>query len=105
MNTRTKYTNIKTETKKLVWDRDGGCCVLCGKHVSVFNSNAHIVPRSQGGLGVKENIVTLCNTCHYELDNTPKRSKLMPMVKHYIKGYYQEWNEDDMKYRKEMKYE
>lgn len=104
MNTRTKQTNIDSKTKKIVHDRDGGYCIICGTPVDWAFSNAHIVPRSKGGLGVEENIVTLCMQCHHELDQTTKGKELMKYVKKYIKSFYPDWNEEELKYKKGMDY-
>lgn len=105
VNTRTKFTNIEFKTKRSVWERDNGQCILCGIHVSVHNSNAHIVPRSKGGLGIEQNIVTLCPLCHHYLDNSSQRKFLMEVVVKYITNKYDDWDEEKLKYRKGMKYE
>ena len=67
---RTKATDIPQKVKQAVWERDGGRCVVCGCCRNVM-PNAHFIPRSKGGLGIEENIVTLCtnlteNQCHYK---------------------------------------
>lgn len=105
MNKMTKYTEIKQKTKTVVWERDNCCCIICGKPVGVFNANAHIVPRSKGGLGIEQNVVTLCIGCHYLLDQTVDRPRLMEYVKSYIKELYPDWDEEKMKYKKGAKYE
>ena len=105
MNTQTKFTQINTCTKHKVHERDGGCCILCGMPVHWSLSNAHIVPRSKGGLGSEENVVTLCQPCHFTLDQTTHRKALMSEVKEYIKQYYDEWSEEKVTYRKGMVHE
>ena len=65
---RTKACSISTKTKLIVYERDKGCCIFCGK---IGLPEAHIIPRSHGGLGCEENIVTACRSCHDKLDNSP----------------------------------
>lgn len=100
MNARTKHTRINQATKKIVWNRDGGCCIVCGKPVDVSLSNAHIVPRSKGGSGEEQNIVTLCPVCHFMLDQTTHRKKMMDMVIEYIRNIYPDWDEQEQKFKK-----
>lgn len=98
MHEMTKRTAIPQRVKKQVWDRDGHCCILCGNPQA--NPEAHIVPRSKGGLGDDpRNIVTLCRKCHEELDGD-KREILMPIVKDYISGWYFNWSEEQVTYDK-----
>ena len=67
---RTKALSITPKVKKTVYERDGGRCVLCGSPHGL--PEAHYIPRSRGGLGIPENIVTLCRNCHRELDQTTR---------------------------------
>jgi 5-methylcytosine-specific restriction endonuclease McrA len=43
----------------------GQRCVLCS---APRPQRAHVVPRSQGGDDVRENIAPLCGTCHHDVD-------------------------------------
>src|SRR5574344_1627493 len=65
---QTKKTDIAKEVQKAVWERDNHKCIICNKEVSIKYANAHYVKRSQGGLGVEQNIVTLCPECHFRED-------------------------------------
>lgn len=104
---RTKATDISQEVKKKVWERDNGCCVVCGNNYNVM-PNAHIVPRSKGGMGIETNIITLCTNltplqCHYKYDNGTKeeRKKIDEIVCKYMKSIYGEtWNKEQQKYKK-----
>lgn len=100
MNTRTKKTNIQTKTKRIVFDRDNGCCILCGDPVYEGLANAHIVPRSKGGLGIEQNIVTLCPECHRAFDQSVKRKEIESQIIEYITSIYPNWSKNDMIYRK-----
>ena len=83
--------------KRLVWERDGRC-VLC--HRNDGQPVAHIVARSHGGLGIPENIVTLCPRCHYRYDNTPERHFLRQQLEEYITTIYPDWTEEAVTYHK-----
>ncbi len=103
---RSKATDIPMSVKKKVWERDNGCCVICGNSYNVM-PNAHYIPRSKGGLGIEKNIFTACtrltnNDCHYKFDNGSKeeREKLKEIVKTYFQALYQDWNEEELYYKK-----
>lgn len=102
---RAKATDIPDSVKQRVWERDGGCCVVCGCHVAM--PNAHYIPRSKGGLGIEENIVTLCtsmtpNHCHERFDKGLKkeREQIGKIIKAYLKSKYENWSEDKLVYKK-----
>lgn len=95
---RARALDISPKVKKAVWERDGERCIFCGDHRAM--PNAHIVPRSQGGLGVEENVVTACIGCHHKLDNTEERREMLEKAKEYVTGIYPGWNEADVIYRK-----
>lgn len=64
---RTKALDISQRVKKRVWERDDYCCIICGNPQAMPNS--HYIRRSQGGLGIEENVATMCINCHNEYDN------------------------------------
>lgn len=47
-----------------IYDRDGGCCVLCGGHVPEGTKFHHVIFKSHGGADTEENGVMLCMDCH-----------------------------------------
>lgn len=94
---RTKATDISQKTRKLVALRDNGLCIICGR---MGISNAHIVPRSQGGLGIEQNIVTLCPQCHHEFDNGKESWFYKEKIYEYIKKLYPNWDAENMKFKK-----
>ena len=77
--------------------RDNGQCVICG---APGEPNAHFIPRSQGGLGIEENIVTLCPACHRWMDQTTDRGLLLGEVEKYLKDKYPNWDKTKLIYRK-----
>lgn len=103
---RTKALDIPQRVKDRVFARDGGACVVCGSRVNVM-PNAHVVSRAQGGLGIEENIVTLCtslseNRCHYYFDNgtAAQREVMREIIEGYLKERYPGWNREMVQYRK-----
>jgi len=94
---RSKATDIPMEVKLIVYARDDERCIFCGRYGI---PNAHIIPRSQGGLGVEQNIVTACQECHNRLDNSTDRPYMLEYAKNYLKGLYRDWNRDDLIYDK-----
>lgn len=98
MHRRTKALAITKAVKDLVWERDGHECVICGSHQAL--PEAHYISRAQGGLGIEENIVTLCRHCHDRYDNSPQRAELREVLRDYLKGLYPGWDELKLIYRK-----
>lgn len=98
MHRQTKATNISTAVKAAVWERDGGKCVLCGSHMAA--PNAHYIARSHGGLGVEQNLVTLCLSCHDRYDNSADRMLIRAELRAYLKSKYPDWTETKLTYRK-----
>ena len=98
---RTKATEISIKTKKIVWERDNHKCIYCGKYVPVNYANAHFIKRSAGGLGIEENIVTLCPECHYEEDLGQNTKVYESYIENYLKDIYGDnWNKENLIYKK-----
>ena len=95
---RTKALDITQKTKKIVWARDNECCVVCGSPNAM--PNAHYLPRSKGGLGIEQNIVTLCINCHRTYDQSTKHNEYKEFIKNYLQSKYEDWNEEDLVYKK-----
>lgn len=104
---RAKALAISEDTKNKVWCRDAGKCVYC----QIMNEwtgyrafpEAHFIPRSKGGLGIPENILTLCRPHHDMYDHGPKETRLYMKGKfaEYLKHYHPDWDESKLIYRKE----
>lgn len=95
---RSKACDIPKRVKDAVWERDGHCCIVCGNPAAM--PNAHYIPRSQGGLGIEQNIATLCIVCHYAFDQTISRDWYKQQVREYLQSKYLDWQEDDLIYKK-----
>lgn len=98
---RTKKTEIDTKTKKLVWKRDEGKCIFCEKRVPWNYANAHYRKRSEGGLGIPENLFTACDDCHVEQDNGLNTKEYDEKAKRHLKSIYGvDWKEENLIYKK-----
>lgn len=95
---RAKALQIPPKVKEAVWERDGGCCVYCGSHAAA--PVAHYIARSHGGLGIEENILTLCQNCHRKYDQSTKRNEMKDFFRDYLKSKYPEWDETNLIYRR-----
>ena len=95
---RTKALEIPQTVKNKVYERDGGCCVWCGSPSG--QPNAHYIPRSHSGLGIEENILTLCWPCHMKYDQSTARSEMGEYFKRYLESKYPEWDERKLYYKK-----
>lgn len=99
MHKRTKALSISKAVKDAVWRRDHHQCVICGSPYA--HPNAHYISRAQGGLGIEENIVTLCANCHRRYDQTEMRTPLRRFLGAYLASKYPDWDESNLYYRKE----
>ena len=100
MNRRTKMTAIPKSVKEAVYERENHHCVLCGRYADPSWACAHYIRRSQGGLGVEKNIITLCPACHLGFDEGPERHRIRAFLSEYLSGCYEDWSEDELRYRK-----
>ena len=95
---RSKATDISQKVKQKVYERDNKLCIVC---YQPGIPDAHYIRRTQGGLGIEENVVTLCRTCHHEYDNGSKREEIEERIKQYLKSIYGDsWDEEKLKYNK-----
>lgn len=103
MSKRSKACDITQAVKKKVWERDKHHCINCGSPYAM--PNAHFISRAHGGLGIEENIVTLCQKCHNNYDDG-KDKNLKEAIKHKIKAhlesFYNNWSIDSLIYKKRL---
>lgn len=100
MSKRSKACDITQSVKEIVWNRDNGCCIICGK---LGSPNSHYISRAKGGLGVEQNIVTMCMDCHNAYDNgydKERKDYIKKQTKKYLKNKYEDWNEEELIYKK-----
>lgn len=98
MHKQTKATDIPYTVKLKVWDRDSHCCIICGSPNAA--PNAHYIRRSQGGLGIEQNVVTLCQKCHNDFDNGFRREDYGMIIKDYLDMWYPDFPDEKRVYSK-----
>ena len=88
MSKRSQWCDVSKELRKYIIDRDKEC-IICGAKKPL--TMAHVfLSRAKGGKGCKENIVALCNKCHYYiLDNPIGKSNIekSKQIEEYCKKY------------------
>lgn len=102
---RAKATDIPQKVKRKVWERDNHCCIICGSPIAA--PNAHYISRANGGLGIEENILTMCtnfseNMCHFKFDNgtAEEREEIRQKAENYLRSIYPEWDPEKLFYKK-----
>ena len=107
---RTKACEFSQRARQQVYDRDFGC-IFCEMRYHMEETEfydlqidgiMHYIPRSQGGLGIPENGALGCRYHHRMLDNgsSGRREEMLQIFREYLKGFYPDWNEEDLSYRK-----
>ena len=98
---RTKELAIPKKVKLAVWERDNHKCIFCHKEVEWNYANSHFIKRSQGGLGIEENILTNCRECHRLFDDSIERQEWrMEYAEKYLRSKYPNWNKNKLVYKK-----
>lgn len=106
MRNSTKSCDFSEEVKKRIAERDSidnwPCCIRCGSPAPSFlaYSNAHFIPRSQGGLGIEENGMTLCPVCHVRFDQSEFRHDDKVFYEEYLRSHYKNWDKGKLVYRR-----
>lgn len=102
---RSKACDIPQRVKEKVWERDGHRCVICGSRIAM--PNAHFISRSKGGLGIEENIVTLCTEfseckCHRKFDfgTAAEQREIGEKIEAYLKSKYPNWDKENLIYKR-----
>ena len=96
-----KACDISPSTKVNVWERDNHKCIFCGQLVLVSCACCHFVPRSQGGLGIEQNILTACPDCHREMDNGLHTAEYDKKAEAYLRQIYgKDWTKEKLIYKK-----
>lgn len=100
MNKRTRALAIDPKTKRKVEDRDHGLCIFCGKR---GRGEAHFISRAQGGLGIEENLITVCRICHDKMDNSTERQRMLGIAEEHLRCCYPYWDKSFLIYEKGIK--
>jgi len=94
---RARACDISAKVKKEVWERDNHCCIICGSHHAAPNS--HYIKRSQMGLGIPENIGTMCLPCHIAYDQKEDQD-VKKVFREYLQSRHDGWDESKLTYEK-----
>ncbi len=103
MSKRSNACDVKNGIRNHVLDRDNNRCVVCGN--TTWLQMAHVfVSRAHGGLGVPQNIATLCVVCHMSLDNgkASEANLVRELVQGYMMRKYPDLEIEKLKYKKEV---
>lgn len=100
MKKRTRAVSISPRVKRQVEERDHGLCIFCGKQ---GKGEAHFISRAQGGLGIEENLLTVCRPCHDQMDNSTKRKEMLRVAEEHLKACYPYWDKSFLIYEKGIK--
>lgn len=98
MHQQTKMCDFTPQVKAKIYERDGGRCVYCGSNQGA--PNAHFIPRSQGGLGIEQNGLTLCRECHDRYDNGHGRIEMEAFFETYLRRIYPGWTRTRLIFKK-----
>ena len=62
---RKASVTVEDVSRVLVYERDGGCCHICGKHVTSTKFHLdHLIPIVKGGEHSYRNVAITCPTCN-----------------------------------------
>lgn len=77
-----RNTYSKTSTRKIVQDRDGDMCLLCGRPGPGLHLH-RVVYGSQGGRYIPENCILACSLCHNPRIHASKET-WQPLLLNYL---------------------
>lgn len=79
---RSKACDVSKEVRQQVLERDHHRCIFCGNQNNL--TMAHYISRASGGLGIVENIASVCITCHQALDHSTNRESMLLTFRQYL---------------------
>ena len=95
---RSKACDISPKVRKEVLERDNFQCIVCGKSHDL--QIAHYISRARSGLGIPQNLATMCVYCHSAMDNGKYHKELQKRVREHLQAHYPDWDEKDLIYNK-----
>lgn len=98
MSKKSKACDISPSVRLKVLERDDCRCVLCGIKNNL--QIAHYVSRARNGLGIPENLVTLCYKHHFQYDNGKFHIEIKKRIEDYLKARYPDWDNINLIYKK-----
>lgn len=110
LHKRTKALRFPPIAARRIAERDNGC-IFCQMAYHMPDKDdfglrildiMHIVPKSQGGLGVEQNGVCGCRYHHQLLDNGSKglRQEMLGQIEEYMEVLYPNWNKENLYFKK-----
>lgn len=102
---QTKATDISPAVRRKIQNRDW-CCIFCEQNYRMETVTPghlqimHYIPRSQGGLGIEQNLALGCPVHHQMMDNGQYGPEMREMFKKYLQKHYKDWDEKDLVYDK-----
>ena len=97
----TDLTEINSKVRERVKKRDSwegaNCCIYCGSPHGI--QVHHFIERSRGGMGIEQNLVSLCYRCHAKLHGGD--TEIKNFCWEYLHERYPDYTERDLIYRKE----
>lgn len=98
MSKKSKACDISPIVRRQVLDRDRCRCIICGAKTNL--QIAHYISRARNGLGIPENLVTLCYKHHYQYDNGKFHTEHKKRIEDYLKANYPDWDNKNLTYKK-----
>ena len=95
---RSKACDISPKVRQEVLERDGHRCIICGTNYGL--QIAHYISRARSGLGVAQNLATMCVSCHSSMDNGKHHKELQKAVREHLQAHYEAWDENNLIYKK-----
>ena len=95
---RSKACDISPKVRNEVLGRDNCQCIICGEKHNL--QIAHYVSRARLGLGIPQNLATMCLSCHFQYDNGKYHKEIKEAFREYLKAHYDNWNEQELTYKK-----
>ena len=105
---RARACDFTQKERAAINERDEGC-IFCRmgyrmEKADGYNTSIreimHYIPRSQGGLGIRQNAAVGCKYHHMMLDEGPHRKEMRELFKGYLNSIYKDWSEEALVYRK-----
>lgn len=111
---RSKQARAHDFTQKeraAVRERDFNECIFCRAGYRMEKTTEygrstrelmHYIPRSRGGLGIRQNAAVGCTDHHRMLDNGSggEREEMLALFRGYLEGIYPDWDERELVYSK-----
>ena len=95
---RSKACDISPMVRNEVLKRDNCQCIICGEKHNL--QIAHYISRGRLGLGIPQNLATMCVHCHFSYDNGKYHNEIKEAFEDYLKAHYDDWNEKELIYKK-----